>query len=174
MNKITVILVALSFNLSAQTTYDYIDNDWPDSRYIDHGDGTVTDTATSLMWMRCTYSSTGIAYDAASNTCNGDISDHGWGAAMMAVDPTVSFNYANYGDWRLPNAKELASLVAFNSYDPAINATIFPGVISDEYWTASPAPTGRNYALAIDFTNGYSTSSQRHNKLNILLVRDLD
>ena len=104
MNKLLYLLVLLSLNISAQTIKNYIDNDWPDSRYIDHGDGTVTDTATSLMWIRCPYSSSAISYDASSNTCAYSASQINWQAAILVVHSTTStFSYANHSDWRLPS-----------------------------------------------------------------------
>ena len=149
MNKLLYLLVLLSLNISAQTIKEYIDNDWPDSRYIDHGDGTVTDTATSLMWIRCPYynsnGTTDMSYDASSNTCVQTASHMDWQAAIQAVHSTSStFSYANHSDWRLPNIKELASLLAFDRFDPAINITIFPSFAADSsgiYWSSSPHAT---------------------------------
>ncbi|CAB5498714.1 hypothetical protein THERMOT_912, partial [Bathymodiolus thermophilus thioautotrophic gill symbiont] len=39
--------------LLAQTCKNYIRNEWLDSRYTDHGNGTVTDNQTDLMWKKC-------------------------------------------------------------------------------------------------------------------------
>ena len=47
------ILLLFPSILQAQTIEGYIDNEWPDSRYTDHGNGTVTDTKTGLSWKQC-------------------------------------------------------------------------------------------------------------------------
>ncbi len=62
-------------------------------RFIDHHDGTVTDTRTGLMW-------------AASD--NG--ADIQWWDAKLYCD---AYRGGGYTDWRLPTPKELATL-----YDP--------------------------------------------------------
>ena len=52
--KISIaILLIFSFTVSAQTTFDYIDENTPTSRYILNNDGTAIDNNTGLMWMRC-------------------------------------------------------------------------------------------------------------------------
>ena len=182
MNKLLYLLVLLSLNISAQTIKNYIDNDWPDSRYIDHGDGTVTDTATSLMWIRCPYYHTSngtpdISYDASSNTCTNSASEINWQAAIQVVHSTTStFSYANHSDWRLPNIKELASLLASDRFDPAINITIFPSFAvdsSDKYWSSTPYAYNGNYSDIVEFSaHGRMTISSRHSNERVLFVRD--
>ena len=44
-------------------------------------------------------------------------------------------------NWRLPDIKELQSLVEEACYEPAINSTIFPLTLN-AYWSASPISTG--------------------------------
>ena len=65
--------------------------------FIDNGDGTVTDTATGLMWSQ------------------GD-SDEGmtWEEALAWVQQMNAENYLGYSDWRLPHAKELQSIVDYS------------------------------------------------------------
>ena len=78
--------------------------------------GTVVHNATGLMWSRC---SLGQTWN------NGDSS------------------LAGFTDWRLPNIKELMSIVESRCFDPAINETVFPNTaFSPEspyrlYWSAS-------------------------------------
>ena len=76
--------------------------------YQDHGDGTVTDRVTGLMW-------------AASPDLNGDgeinIEDKLTYAQAQAA--SASFDLAGYDDWRLPTIKELYSLILFTGEDPS-------------------------------------------------------
>lgn len=60
---------------------------------VDNGDGTITDNATGLMWMQ---------------NDNGEGVD--WEDALGLAEGT---NYAGYTDWRLPNIKELQSIVDY-------------------------------------------------------------
>jgi hypothetical protein len=91
---------------------------WPTPRFVDHGDGTVTDRLTGLIWLQ----------DA---DC-GDppiVSWSNWQAILDWVDDfnagsTGCAGYASgtYGDWRLPNVRELESVVDYGQSDPALPA----------------------------------------------------
>jgi len=84
---------------------DYGQND-----FADNGDGTVTDTASELMWSQ-------------------DDSGEGfsWEEALAWVEAKNTENYLGYSDWRLPNAKELQSIVDYTrSPDTTGSAAIDP------------------------------------------------
>jgi hypothetical protein len=52
---LTINIIFLTTNyLLAQTCQAYIPNEWEDNRYTNHGNGTVTDNQTNLMWKTCT------------------------------------------------------------------------------------------------------------------------
>ena len=164
MNKSICLLMLLlaPLSLPAQTIKDYIRNDWPDDRYDIHGDGTVTDTVTGLMWMQCS-----LGQDPDAN-CSGNATEHNWREALEAAEASTS---ATYTDWRLPNIKELSSLAARDRYNPAINSTIFPNTSSDWYWSASPIASLSFYAWALYFYYGYDSNYGRHNDYHVRLVR---
>lgn len=77
----------------------------PSPRFIDHGDGTVTDQATQLMYLK-------------DMGCLGAMN---WSSAQTAAEsfnsnaaPYQCAEYVhNYSDWRLPNINELDSIVAY-------------------------------------------------------------
>ena len=162
MNKFTLLLALVfsSLSLSAQVIIDYIRNDWPDERYEIHGDGTVTDTVTGLMWMQCS-----LGQNSATD-CSGSASSYNWKEALEAAEGHV---FATYSDWRLPNIKELSSLAARDRYDPAINSTVFPNTPSVWYWSASPNANFSNSAWLLDFSYGYDY--YRSNSYYVRLVR---
>lgn len=97
--------------------------------FIDNGDGTISDRATTLMWSK---------------------SDRGAMDWVEALEYAESANIGGYSDWRLPNAKELQSIVDYErspattnsaAIDPIFDAT----PIKDEegnidyafYWTGT-------------------------------------
>ena len=66
------------------------------NNFLDNGDGTITDNDTSLMW---------------SKADSGEGMD--WEDALAWVQQKNEENYLGYNDWRLPNAKELQSIVDY-------------------------------------------------------------
>ena len=65
--------------------------------FTDNADGTITDNATGLMWSK-TDSSEGMT----------------WEEALYWVEQKNKENYLGYSDWRLPDAKELQSIVDYS------------------------------------------------------------
>ena len=164
MNKFTLLFtsLALSTNLAAQTINDQIRNDWPDERYQVHGDGTVTDSVTGLMWMQCS-----LGQDSDAD-CAGAASEYNWQEALEATD---EHTFAAYSDWRLPNIKELSSLVARDRDSPAINIAIFPNTQSTSYWSASPIVDWPENSWQIRFDYGYDFNNERYYNAYVRLVR---
>lgn len=116
-----LFLLGAGPELAAKTCkYDSIAATAPASRFTDNGDGTVTDKATGLQWKRCSEGQTW----GASTGCTGTATRHGWQQALQLADVAT---YAGKDDWRVPNVKELASIVELACYDPAIDLQSFPG-----------------------------------------------
>jgi hypothetical protein len=70
--------------------------------FHDNSDGTITDRATGLMWSKA--------------DCGAGMN---WQQALAWVQQLNATNYLGHSDWRLPNAKELQSLVDYTRM-PAI------------------------------------------------------
>jgi hypothetical protein len=73
--------------------------------FTDNGDGTITDNATGLMWSQ----------DDSGTGMN-------WADALAWVDQKNAENYLGYSDWRLPNAKEMQSIVDYARAPDATNS----------------------------------------------------
>jgi hypothetical protein len=109
---------------------------WPNPRFRDNGNGTVTDRLTTLIWMKNANCFGGQTWDEALISCN-DLAD-GQCGLLDGSQP---------GDWRLPNVKELHSLIHFGYWDPALPNTEgtgqwkegdpFNGVQSYYYWSST-------------------------------------
>lgn len=118
--------------------------------HLSVGTGTVTDSRTGLMWQQCTDGLSGA--DCATGTAT----THATYAAALARAAAVNADAAGagrgFGDWRVPNRNELASLVNRSCEAPAIQRTPFPGTPSASFWTASPMAAG--FVWYVDFTDG--------------------
>ena len=149
-------------------------SDYSNSRYTDHADGTISDAQTGLMWMQCTY---GQVYDSASKDCSSGLAESAdWQQAFAnAAESNGHGGSYGYDDWRLPNVKELGSIVDFGSHSPAINQSIFPNTIVDRpYWTSTPFRADDSQALAIHFSAGDYLARARNTTIAtyLRLVRD--
>ena len=82
--------------------------DWPDPRFTDNGDGTVTDKLTGLIWTK-TLSCISGDWQSSLDFCNA--------LATGTCGLTGSFVA---GDWRLANRYELLSLLDLSQYNPAL------------------------------------------------------
>ncbi len=76
--------------------------DYGQNQFVDNGDGTVSDLATGLMWMKA---------DSGALQAG----DHNDGKLNweQALSWSENLEYAGYSDWRLPDAKELQSIVDY-------------------------------------------------------------
>ena len=167
---VSALALTTAQTATAQTINSYIENEWPNNRYTNHSNGTVTDRKTGLMWKQCPEGqSKGFCAD------DGDTKGFNW---KEALEHGNNHTFAGKSDWRVPNIKELTSLAALNRYEPAINSTLFPNTPSEGFWSASPDPEADpgdyNYAWYVLFYDGSgrsSDSSTRDSTLRLRLVR---
>lgn len=144
---ITSVLLSLSvqkFTLAQQCNTTILAVT-PDSRYTLNGNGTATDKVTGLIWQRCNY---GNSWDG--NSCIGSTLYYSWADALAYAE---NDSFADHSDWRLPNIKELASIVEESCFNPAINLTIFPNTTT-QYWSSTPVGSAVSNALFINFSYG--------------------
>src|SRR4029078_13435924 len=101
----------------------------PTTDFADNGDGTITHSNTGLIWKRCAEGQTWSGV-----TCTGTSLTYDWQGALLAA---ASSSHAGYLDWRLPNDKELHSIVETCGYSPAINLSLFPATPPAQFWSSS-------------------------------------
>ncbi len=154
------------FAYSAQQCNDAAPSTAPDERYQIHLDGTVTDLETGLMWQRCAQ---GQEWDGAG--CSGSAPGHTWSEALQQAEIANQQQDLSYQDWRLPNKKELASLVEKRCFDPAINLSVFPKTPSYWFWSSSPNADFPDSAWFVSFHYGFVGNLNKSNTYAVRLVR---
>ncbi|MBN8090624.1 DUF1566 domain-containing protein [Vibrio vulnificus] len=136
----------------------------PSADFSDNGDGTVIHHTTGLIWQRC---SLGQSWDGTD--CTGAATTFTWQQALAAG---AQHTLAGFSDWRLPNKNELASIVEYRCFYPAINSQMFPNMPSSGwYWSSSPNADNSNYAWYVHFNNGYVFHGNKDNYSHVRLVR---
>ncbi|MCI5117447.1 MAG: DUF1566 domain-containing protein [Candidatus Electrothrix sp. LOE1_4_5] len=144
-------------------------------QYIDHGNGTITDTKTGLMWKRCAEGLSGI------NCEKGKVKRYAWDEVVKRFKNVF---YAGYSDWRLPSIDELKTLVYCSkgldkednwckngSEKPAINQQAFPNTETIQFWSRSPLAVYSNDKWYINFFDGGTFASYRGGNYAVRLVR---
>ncbi|MDY6952582.1 MAG: DUF1566 domain-containing protein [Thermodesulfobacteriota bacterium] len=118
---------------------------WPHPRFTDNGDGTVTDNLTGLIWLKDASCFGNDSWADALTVCN-NLEAGYCGLADGSVP----------GDWRLPNVKELQSLIDYGAYDPALpSGHPFTDLQSGAYWSSTSYVGYGQYAWYVDLYNGY-------------------
>ena len=126
------------------------------NNFVDNSDGTISDLNTELMWLQ----DDSGTFEAGSNN-DGSMN---WEETLEWAE---NLEFAGYSDWRLPNAKELQSIVDYTrspstSNSPAIDPLFNCSQITDEggdsnypfYWTGTTHSGGEglgNSAVYIAF-----------------------
>jgi hypothetical protein len=100
---------------------------WPEARFADNQDGTVTDNLTGLVWLKDASCFAPANWPAAI----GDANQLASGACGLSDKSTA-------GQWRLPNLIELESVIDVSASNPAIKAgSPFKNVANINYWTST-------------------------------------
>ena len=104
----------------------------------------MKDARSGLVWRRC---AEGQAW--SSGTCSGTASSFTWAEALQRGRAAGS-------GWRVPNIKELASLVDEGRAEPAIDKLRFPATPAAWFWTSTPDASDAAYTWYVHFGTGYS------------------
>lgn len=102
--------------------------------FTDNLDGTVTDNATGLMWQQ-----------------EDDNQARNWESTLAYCEDRA---LGGHVDWRLPDVKELRSIVDNTRYNPAIDPVAFPGTNPTYYWSSSTTAYDASYAWYVPFVYG--------------------
>lgn len=116
----------------------------------------VIDNKTGLIWKRCFE---GLSWNPNTKTCGVSTAQGTLGytlkGALQLVDIPHQTDCSKDTDWRLPNIKELSSIVDRTATkSPAINTTIFPGTLPQMFWSSTPYIADHQNALVVNFEFG--------------------
>ena len=144
----------------------------------------VKDNVTGLIWENKTNdgsihdrSKTFTWCDTNAATNGGNQGTCGTGTGNTATDTKAyikALNDANFGgfsDWRMPNVKEMESIVDMGMINPSINTVWFPSTVSSYYWLSTTYAFGSASAWCVYFTNGYAYSTNKTNAYAVRAVR---
>jgi len=124
----------------------------------------VTDQATGLIWRHC-------AEGLSGSKC--ELSTALTFTHEAALQRAVTESNRTATAWRLPNVKELSSIVdiTLSPPNPAIDAN-FPATPTDKYfWSSSPYVANPANAWSVYFVNGHVGLNSRSNSYYVRLVR---
>lgn len=118
-------------------------------RFTDNGDGTVTDNMTGLIWLK-NANCQGTEYGSSWYTATQNIEQLNTTGGMIGIDDVwrscgdTSNGGSHQTDWRLPNVRELHSLMDYGQEDPSLPLNHpFVNVWSRWYWTSTTHVTYR-------------------------------
>ena len=161
-----VVLLLHPLIAQAQTCNNSVIHTTPNSRFVINGEE-VRDLQTGFIWQRCSLGQTGSA-------CAGTPYRYTWQDALQAGETA---RQTTGKAWRLPNIKELDSIVENGCYEPSINSEIFPNTVSGGYWSASKVPVQAEawymtFSLGYPWTTGTVWAPLNPPILYVRLVRD--
>jgi len=140
---------------------------FPAQRFLDNGDGTVTDSLTRLIWLQNANCFSIQAWQNALNAANN-----------LADDPDSTTtdcglrDGSDAGDWRLPNVKELLSLIDFGNFAPALpTGHPFLNVQSALYWASTTAAVFPGFAFVVNLNVGRTVDDGKDLTALVWLVR---
>lgn len=144
----------------------------PNPRFIDNLDGTVTDNLTGLIWLQDAFCGFAVKHWSAALSFANNLASGQCGL----TDGSVA------GDWRLPNVKELHSLINYEFVSPALsdaagtakwttNGDAFTNVVLSNYWSSTTFTGNLSTAWTVQVQIGEVRFRSKGDPLFVLTVR---
>lgn len=113
---------------------------WPSPRFSIAGDGLVRDMLTGLEWPQ--------------NASPGEF-PLTWEESLAAIGEMNREAFLGCADWRMPNRREMRSLISHGARNPALpEGNPFKGVINNWYWTSTTSAVAPGYAWYVHLAGG--------------------
>lgn len=119
--------------------------------YTDNGDGTVTDDVTGLLWQQ-----------------QPDDVYRPWEDALAYCE---DLDLADRTDWRLPEVRELVTIIDYGTHSPTIDTGYFPYTFSNNYWTATRYADLSYFSWRISFNTAFVGTASQGDQLYARCVR---
>ena len=141
---------------------------WPDPRFVENGDETITDSLTGLIWTKDA-NSPGPAVCSPATTKN-------WQEALDYIKCLNTNNYLGFNDWRLANINELDSLVYVDATHGWLDAQLFGDTVQSNYassttYSYNPKVTWLMTLISGDFVLGSIKTFRNDNASTVWPVR---
>lgn len=167
-----IILIFANKSVANQNCKDEQEPPTSDNRYTIYTDGTAIDHQTNLIWMRCTI---GRTINSNTNNCDrfSEAPKYIW---KEALDLASNYTFAGHSDWRLPNIKELISLVVTSCFISSANGNIFPSLERNNafYWSSTLQKNFEGGINVVFLVNGRSSFTTIDSSHFVLLVRSAE
>lgn len=138
---------------------------WPVPRFTDNSDGAVNDNLTGLMWTKNSYAPGPAA-------CNPGALKN-WQTALDYVACLNDNGYLGYTDWRVPNLKELRSLIDYSNVGYALSTGHpFTNLASVPYWSSTTDSEYEDSAFPVNMSDGSTMPYPKSASLRVWPVRD--
>ena len=111
-------------------------------------DDRVIDLRSGVEWLRCT-----VGQQFNDGACTGEV------LRLTQDEAAEAIRVANRelgGIWRLPTREELEFLVCKSCPAPKINKSVFPGTLSEPYWTGQRNWISPKNFWSVNFMTGHS------------------
>jgi hypothetical protein len=149
--------------------------------YTDNGDGTSTDNNTGLMWEKKSLEGTTVT------NINHRDKTYTWADAVAGHIAGLNAGaFAGYTDWRLPNVKELQSIVNYENQSPSVSAPAFNDgcvasctvlncscttAVNVNYWSSSTDAFSPASAWGVFFFDGSVSPVNKNSPRHVRAVR---
>jgi hypothetical protein len=145
--------------------------------YTDNGDGTITDNNTGLMWEKKDNNDTDPLHDVDTI--------YTWANAFAVhiAGLNAGPGFAGYTDWRLPNYKELTSILNLETFNPAVSpafntdcaagctVTTCSCTPAASFWSSSAVASTPDSAWRVSFFDGFVVMILKDFSLRVRAVR---
>jgi hypothetical protein len=139
---------------------------WPVPRFTDNGDGTITDHLTGLIWLKNANCPAGARNWQQALDFVAGIND---GTNNCGDTSNAGFNQI---DWRLPNLRELQSLVDYGRFNPSLPlGHPFSNFQASNYWSSTTNAFLTSFAWFVLFDFGDVNFSGKSNSGFVIAVR---
>jgi hypothetical protein len=154
-----------------------------DSRFSDNSDGTITDNVTRLVWLRDANCAQATSDWEAALGYVVELNSAGTMNSNSCAD--TSLDGSHQIDWRLPNIKELQSLLSYGNHSsPFVANTLGSGqwsagdpfvnlMVDDAYWSSTTYGIILDDALRVNFDDGSLDGDSKKGIQHVWAVRSL-